>query len=374
MGLDMQMKKTVGTVLLDLPPCPGFPRNSEGAFLTLRDGRLFFAYSQFTGDSFDDFGDSRIVAIYSDDQGRSWTQPEVLFDGQEHNTRDVMSVSLLRMKNDDIGLFYLYRHGRDSLKLVMRRSADEGKSWQPPVECISVPGYYVINNDRIIYTSSGRIIAPAGCHADKPHAVLLQERQGEQEIEWNPLAYDRFFYSDDDGYTWQLSPGEIHLDVSHTQTALQEPGLIELKDGRLWSWARTDLGCQYESFSDNGGISWSAPAPSIFTGPASPLSMKRIPWNGKLLAVWNPIPNYQTREISPWGWGRTPLVCAVSDDEGGSWDPIRLVEDDPNAGYCYCAIHFLPDAVLLAYCAGGEADGCVLSRLRIRRIEADELE
>lgn len=360
----MQMKKTIGSVLLDLPPCPGFPRNSEGAFLTLKDGSLFFAYSQFTGESFDDFGDSRIVGIYSQDQGKSWTEPAILFDGREHNTQDVMSVSLLRMNNGDVGLFYLYRHGIDDLKLVLRRSFDEGRSWQPPVECISVPGYYVVNNDRVVRTSSGRIIVPAGCHADAP----------QKEGKWHPQAYDRFFYSDDDGYTWQLSPGEIHLNVPRTQTALQEPGLIELQDGRLWCWARTDLGCQYESYSSDGGISWSAPVPSVFTAPASPLSMKRIPWNEKLLAVWNPIPNYQTREISRWSWGRTPLVCAVSSDEGTSWEPIRLVEDDLHAGYCYCAIYFLPDAVLLAYCAGGEADGCVLSRLRLRRIEAAELE
>jgi hypothetical protein len=37
-----------------LPPGPGNPRNSEGDFLPLRDGRLLFAYSKFSGGNADD--------------------------------------------------------------------------------------------------------------------------------------------------------------------------------------------------------------------------------------------------------------------------------------------------------------------------------
>ena len=96
-------------------------------------------------------------------------------------------------------------------------------------------------------------------------------------------------------------------------------------------------------------------------------------WNGKLLAVWNPILNYQTRE-TPLELGRTPLVYAVSGDEGPV-GPIRLLEDDPDAGYCYCAVHFLPDAMLLALLRRRRSeDGCVLSGCGICWIEAGELE
>ena len=48
-------------------------------------------------------------------------------------------------------------------------------------------------------------------------------------------------------------------------------------------------------------------------------------------------------------------------------------DDGVDAGYHYVAIHFLPDSVLLAYCAGGEADKGRLNRLRIRRVKLAEL-
>ena len=67
-------------------------------------------------------------------------------------------------------------------------------------------------------------------------------------------------------------------------------------------------------------------------------------------------------------WGRTPLVSAISKDDGSTWESHRLLESDFAHGYCYTAIHFVEGAVLLAYCAGGPECGWVLSRTRIRSV------
>ena len=40
--------------VLQLPPNPGNPRNSEGGFVTLRDGRILFVYTRYYGESWDD--------------------------------------------------------------------------------------------------------------------------------------------------------------------------------------------------------------------------------------------------------------------------------------------------------------------------------
>ena len=42
------MKKTT---VLNLPPKPGNPRNSEGTFAELTDGRILFIYSHYNGES-----------------------------------------------------------------------------------------------------------------------------------------------------------------------------------------------------------------------------------------------------------------------------------------------------------------------------------
>jgi hypothetical protein len=65
---------------------------------------------------------------------------------------------------------------------------------------------------------------------------------------------------------------------------------------------------------------------------------------------------------------RAPLVAAVSDDGGRTWPRRKLIETELQGWYCYTAIHFTRDAMLLAYCAGDDKVGR-LARLRIRRIE-----
>jgi len=66
-------------------------------------------------------------------------------------------------------------------------------------------------------------------------------------------------------------------------------------------------------------------------------------------------------------WGRTPLVAAISRDEGRSRRQAGAIETDPERGFCYIAAGFTEDAVLLAYCRGGGQNG-VLQDLRIRRV------
>ena len=150
--------------------------------------------------------------------------------------------------------------------------------------------------------------------------------------------------------------------------------MAELKNGVLWSWARTELGRQYEMFSMDGGDNWTTCQPSRFTSPNSPLCMKRAD-DGKLYAVWNPIPEYNGREKVEgiFTGGRTPMVIAASKDDGKTFTEPVAFEWDKERGYCYCAICFTRDALLLAYCAGGKAEGSCLVKTRIRRIERTQL-
>src|SRR4051794_10748215 len=64
------------TVIPLLPPGPGNPRNTEGSFVQLRDGRILFAYSHFTGGG-DDNDAATITGRYSSDGGRTWSSTDV---------------------------------------------------------------------------------------------------------------------------------------------------------------------------------------------------------------------------------------------------------------------------------------------------------
>ena len=99
-------------------------------------------------------------------------------------------------------------------------------------------------------------------------------------------------------------------------------------------------------------------------------------WDENIYAIWNPIPVYNGREVDKefFTGGRTPLVIAVSKDNGQTFtDPVAF-EEEPDRGYCYCALHFTETSLLLAYCAGGKEDGNCLGRTVIRRIEKKQLE
>ena len=358
-----------GRAVLDLPTGKDNPRNSEGAFIDLRDGRIMFIYSQFIADSSRDTAPAGLAVIYSSDLGETWSEPkQILSPVDDNNAMNIMSVSLLRMQDDSIGLIYGVRHGFLDGRVRLRRSYDEGQTWGEPTICIPAVGYYVTNNDRVVRLSCGRIIVPGGYHR-----CICKADKDEQAFDSRSTTY--YFYSDDDGKSWKEST-PCYMPTVNSASGLQEPGLIELKNGVLWGFARTDLGRHYEMFSLDRGETWTVPQASRFTGPCSSLSMKRDPRNDNLIAVWNPIPQYLGQERFPgqehfpeWAGGRTPQVTSVSADDGKTWSEPLILDDDPRSSYVYTAIHFVGDDMLLAYCAGDVGDGGNgLSRLRIRKL------
>lgn len=364
--------------VLQLDPQPGNGRNSEGAFLSLLDGTLVFAWSQF--EVAHDHARSRIVCRTSPDGGLTWRDDKrVLVDPE--GAVNVMSTSLLRLQDGRILLSYLRKeadvHGTLRCIPYVCYSADELGSFSPPIAVTLAPGYFGTNNDRIVQLSSGRLIVPVAAHRFRMPSTAIPDWPNNPIIS-NP-AIITFFFSDD-GTTWYESLNNCYV-CSPNGRGLQEPGVVELKDGRLWAFMRTNWEIeegqgsrQWQTFSADGGETWSTAEPSGFYSPNSPMSVKRIPGTGDLLAVWNDHSgHFAVPQPTKASKGRTPLVCAISSDEGHSWTHHSLLEDAPDHGFCYTAIHFEDDAVLLAYCAGSMESGGVLTRLRMVRIPIAKL-
>ena len=331
----------------------GNGRNSEGSFIRLQDGRILFYFTQYHADDCD-FGQADLAFCTSADDGETWSKPEIFIKGPEDG--NVMSVSLLRLQNGRIMMSYLQKKkldgGRYDCRPKVCFSDDECASWTEPFFGTDVPGYYVQNNDRIVQLSTGRILLPNAYTNDL-----------------NQTAIVVMFYSDDDGATWNVSNWILPPQEKPARVGLQEPGVIELEDGTVFCWQRTDWGYQYFSTSADQGLSWSAvqPEPS-FPAPCSPLSMKRDPADGRYIAVWNDIdPRWKAPvRADSWSYSRARLVMAFSSD-CKHWADHTLLEYDYECGYCYTAIEFLPDrSFLLAYCCGGYGKSC-LQDLRIRK-------
>jgi hypothetical protein len=312
-----------------LPPGQGNPRNSEGDFVQLKDGRILFVYSHFTGGGGDD--DAAFLAgRISSDGGLTWTSEDVTVLPNE-GKMNVMSVSLLRLHSGEIGLFHLCKQAADDCREYLRISTDEGQTWGAPTLCIPPRGYFVVNNDRVVQLASGPLVVPASRH------VLPGETQFRPGVAM-------CFVSDDNGRTW--TQGAEILPPTGCGSGLQEPGIIELRDGRLMMLCRTDQGAQYRCYSFDGGMTWTAAEPTSVMSPCSPATFERIPRTGDILMIWND----HSRDPA-LGHRRTPLTVAISRDEGQTWEHARDIETAPDGWYCYTALEFVGDRVLLAYCA-----------------------
>lgn len=320
----------------NMPCAKDNPRNGEGDFLRLKDGRILLVYTEYRGSSHLDDGLAHLVKRVSADGGETWSDPveAVPRTGKQND----MSVSLLRMKDGRIGLFFLRKNSGKDCMPVVRYSSDEGETWGPIVECLPAAdrAYYVLNNARAERLRSGRIVLPLARHnpADGQHGRLSCA------------------VSDDDGKTWRHTRTyEPPKDEKGQPVALQEPGVVELKDGRLYLYARTFLGRQWQAFSKDGGETWDEFGPSPIFGPRGPATIKRLS-SGKLLLVWNDHEGHpEYAKIGPkWLVGtRAPLTIAVSDDEGRSWTNRKTIESDIRGFFCYFAALETDDAILLHY-------------------------
>jgi hypothetical protein len=99
------------------------------------------------------------------------------------------------------------------------------------------------------------------------------------------------------------------------------------------------------------------------------MQVKRLRKTGDLLAVWNDHSRrFKVPRPKPISWARTPLVCAISTNEGKTWKHHKLLESAPDHGFCYPAIHSDDDCVLLSYNAGGATSQKPLDTQRVRRL------
>jgi sialidase-1 len=313
---------------VDLAPATeGNPRNTEGDVAVLHDGRLLAVWSAFRGGSRDD-STATIVASRSADGGRTWEPPRTL----QRNTgkQNVMSASLVRSRaSGDLLFFYGEKNSAKDLHFWVRRSKDDGETWGDAAIVNPEPGYYVMNNARVLQLRGGRLLAP---------------------MAWSPQVFAPgtafktvVYFSDDDGRTWRRgSP-----DLEAPKRGAMEPGLVELSDGRLLQIIRTQVGKIWRAYSSDLGETWSPAQAWDVTSPESPATIKRLD-DGRLALFWNPV----YVEGEGHGGQRTPLVAAVSRDDGRTWSEPKRLEHEEGSSFAYLSATQSGERLLLTYWVG----------------------
>jgi hypothetical protein len=310
-------------------------RDTEGDIVVLADGSLLLAWSDFNTTGWDDGAPCRISMRRSSDAGRSWGPIEVL---QEQIGSNVMSPSLLRTRKGTVLLTFLVKGGPNGSQVhYVRRSTDGGKTFGERIPAGAGHDRRIANNDRFISLRD-----PQGNCGDRGRIVLAcRDYPGRQGV---------IVCSDDDGLSWKAG-GSVPVVSEWGSQNFNEPGIVELSDGRLWMYGRTAMGFHAQAWSADRGRSWSKPEPMALRGPCSPLTGEMIPetdytrkmgWAGDILFTF---PNHDF-ERYPRGYrytARTPLDAAVSRDGARTWTHVRTIEEDPTVQYGYTSMTFLED-------------------------------
>jgi len=302
------------TLVVAVERGPFGPRGMPGDIEVLADGTLLMAYTR-----------DGIQSRTSADEGRTWSEEQTLVPNPSGASKQgyYCHPSFVRAANGDILLSYIY--GSEALPYYghnyYRRSSDEGKTWSEPFILTPYPGYTIVHNDKITRLSSGRIVA----------AYERKKRWPDSNDHAGYVAGT--FYSDDNGYSWQMSSSEVDMDPMEAQEAHVEA----LKDGRLLMIFRTYSGFVGRAFSGDRGAVWS-PGELVKELPISAnacaVTVKRIPTTGDLLLI---------RTTAGEGGRRTPLVSVISRDEGQTWGNPRTLAGDPDDDYGYQSVTFLPE-------------------------------
>ena len=187
---------------------------------------------------------------------------------------------------------------------------------------------------------------PLALQKYKRWLVPYQYRMENHHYIWGVLL------SDDDGATWRkveapvppipgVQPGHGGLRWLHCG---YEPVVAEYADGRLHALLRCSHDEHYESFSEDGGETWSEPVPSRFYAVATMPGLYRLS-GGRMLAVWNnTVPLAEADHRTQYGgddpdiingvWedvftNRDALHAAISSDGGKTWHGFREILLNP---------------------------------------------
>ena len=260
--------------------------------------------------------------IFSRDHGFSW---KTYRHGQKDTQGNVKRGKAASAVSPATGT-YLCAHSNKSGMFVGRSSGVDEKTTTIKIN----DRRFIMIRPPLFLKSKNRVLL-AGHTPDRPHQIGL-------------------FWSDDDGQTWAstMLPVGPRFEVKppHKKPRWEnwcvEPTILEMNDGRLWMIARTSRDRHYESFSKDGGETWSPWRASPFYGTLTMPTLFRLS-DGHILLFWcntTPLPESdqsqsklpKTAQDGTWEdvfTNRDALHAAISDDDGKTWRGFREIRLNP---------------------------------------------
>jgi predicted neuraminidase len=211
---------------------------------------------------------------------------------------------LFEGRDRTLQLFYKIGPTPQSWWGAVRTSRDGGRTWS---DARRLPdGILGPIKNKPVRLADGTVVAPSSTESP------------ERPSNWRV----RFERSSDDGLTWTASFPSASGDVQAIDAI--QPSILIHAGGRLQALGRTRSQRVFETWSDDGGRSWTPIAQTKLPNPNSGIDAVTLR-DGRHLIVYN----HTTQ-------GRSPLNVAVSRD-GKVWDAALTLESEPGE-YSYPAV------------------------------------
>lgn len=242
-------------------------------------------------------------------EGERWTTPVEVANGvQANGTRHpCWNPVLFQPKQGPLLLFYKVGPDPKTWWGMLRTSMDQGRTWS---EARRLPeGILGPIKNKPVQLANGDILCPTSIEYDN----------GPKRVDWR-VYFER---TADLGVSWSKVTPPWKADESELNAI--QPSILFHKNNTLQALGRTRGGRVFETWSKDGGKSWTALDYGTLPNPNSGTDAVTLK-NGSHLIVYNHTPK-----------GRSPLNLAISKD-GKNWKSVLVLEDSPGLEFSYPAI------------------------------------
>lgn len=292
----------------------------EPGVVATNSGRLVVVCQARDHSKWSDRSGQDLVARYSDDQGKSWSNATLL-DEQGNDSICPNSVvydaekDTLHVLYNVFGWDFTIGHKgykklkqekklqREGCKQYQVSSHDGGKTWSKPRD---ISGQIKADGAITVF-GSGRGIQLK----HKKHKGRLLITGCARHPKWG----NHSFYSDDHGQTWQRGDYAPVSPAAKKMNVRNECKAAELPDGRLILNCRS-MPYRTRAWSNDGGVTWSAIEPD----PELPMASS----NAAIISHRHKGVDYLIF-AGPVGPGRTNGMVLLSDDGGKTWPHRKMI-------------------------------------------------
>ncbi len=297
-------------------------RNAYPVIASIPDGRILCAWTQ----------DRKIVGRFSEDCGESWSgTQEIINTGEGYADADpsiVVTKDLIQVYSTTIPVPRKPVLSSDIYKSECQFNSDY---WTTPVLTHSHHQYLVGMVHAGIRLKDGTLLRPYSWDIPADKGIRFE---GEKKMNLKSGV----LISQDNGKNW-LPSRDIYAEPPRTGTlstgGVAEPSIVELNSGKLYMLLRTSDTHHWESYSSDGGRTWTEPRRSKITGHNTPSAMVRLK-DGRIVLVWNNSPDK-----------RTPLEVAVSDDNAETWSQSKTLSNPKDVQASYPSVCQADDGTIV---------------------------